>query len=158
MPNGKITELIFHDLFEETSFTRTFDSIWDERSMQRNDSKYEYCIPKEVEYGVAVIGIVDEKNETVPVSLTVDAWDEPNVTLGEAPELVHATITMDSLTPGTEYVLLKYTDCNHVPNSDFLDSSADRVIQFAATATSKTLADSFMSDTLAIYRCVKAAE
>lgn len=148
-------KLIFNDNFEKKPFTRTFKSIWDERSMKRNNSQYEYCIPKNVEYGVAVTGIVDKNKETVPVSLSIDSWNEPNVSLGEAPKKINATIHINSLIPGQKYVLLKYTDYTKVPDRDFINSSADKVNAFIATGSSITLSDSFMSNTLGIYRCVK---
>lgn len=148
-------ELVFNDNFKSKPFTRTFDSLWDERSMKRNDGKYEYCIPKNVEYGVAVTGIVDNDNETVPVSLSVDSWNEPNVTLGDAPKTLKATIKIRSLTPGTKYVLMKYTDCSKMPDSGFLKAPGETVTSFAATGPSATLTDSFPSNSLAVYRCVK---
>ncbi len=149
-------ELIFNDLAEKTPFTRTFDTMWDDRSMQRNDSKYKYCIPKDVEYGTAVTGISDPNNETVPVSLEVDAWDEPNVTLGEEPREMEVKVHIKSLTPGAEYVLLKYTDCGKVPDSEFLNSAADRAEHFTADESTMIIDDSIMSNSLAIYRCVRA--
>lgn len=155
---NKNDELIFNDLFQKTPFVRTFDSIWDDRSMQRNDSKYEYCIPKDVEYGVAITGVADNNNETVPVSLSIDAWDEPNVTAGENPREVHATIKISSLTEGMNYVMLKYTDYGKVPDQDFLNSQADQIKAFTATGSSVTFRDSFMSNTLAVYRCVQEKE
>lgn len=150
--------LIFNDNFEKQPFTRTFDSIWDVRSMKRNDGKYEYCIPKKVDYGVAITGIVDMDKETVPVSLSIDSWNEPNVTLGETPITLNATIHIQSLTPGQKYVLLKYTDIAQVPEKDFINSSGERVASFVADESSMTLTDSFLSDTLAVYRCVRAEE
>ncbi|QHI72349.1 hypothetical protein [Aminipila terrae] len=57
--------------------------------------------------------------------------------------------------PGEKYVLLKYTDYTKVPDSNFINSKADTVKAFSATGSSITLSDSFMSDTLAVYRCVK---
>lgn len=151
-------KLIYNDLFEQKPFVQSFHSMWDDRSMKRNDSNYKYCIPKDVDYGVAVTGTVDLNNETVPVSLSVNAWDEPNVTLGESPELLNAAITARSLKPGTEYVLLRYTDYESVPDSDFMNSSADEVARFVAESSSKTLYDTFLSDSLAIYRCVKVVK
>ncbi|QHI72348.1 C39 family peptidase [Aminipila terrae] len=63
-------KLIFNDNFKKEPFTRTFQSMWDERSMKRNHSEYEYCIPKNVDYGVAITGIRDKKKKQFRFPLT----------------------------------------------------------------------------------------
>jgi hypothetical protein len=39
-------QLIFNDCYDSTSFSRTFKSIWDLRTMTGNGANNKYCIPK----------------------------------------------------------------------------------------------------------------
>ena len=146
--------LTYNTCFDSTYFTRSFSSIWDTRSMNGNGATYEYCIPKAVDYGCAITGNMDSMNETLPVSLTLDRWDEPNVTLGEQPAMLHAVATISQLSTGTQYALLRYNDYTHVPSAHFDPLTADEVFYFTATGATKTYIDSFMSHTAIFYRCV----
>jgi hypothetical protein len=147
-------ELMFNDCYDASYYTRTFQSIWDTRSMSGNGATYEYCIPRDEDYGCAVTGIKDDQHVTRPVHLTLDRWDEPNVTLGESAELVNATITIDSLTIGEKYALLRYNNYTLVPSTGFDPAGANTAIYFTASATTATFSDSFMSNTSAFYRCI----
>jgi hypothetical protein len=147
-------ELKFNDCYEPDYFTRSFQSIWDSRSMSGNGAIYEYCIPKQIDFGSAITGIKDEKNETKPVHLSVDRWDEPNVTLGEPPVLLNANITVESLTPGEDYALLRYNNYALVPSSDFDPDGASSTVYFTASGSSQSFSDSFMSNAAIFYRCI----
>jgi hypothetical protein len=147
-------ELMFNDCYTSTYYTRTFQSIWDTRSMSGNGANYEYCIPMNVDYGCAVTGIKDVLHETKPVHIALDRWDEPNVTLGESPVILNATITTDSLTIGAKYALLRYDNYINVPSSGFAPAGADATVYFVASATSQTFSDSFMSNSAVFYRCI----
>ncbi|MEI6764953.1 MAG: T9SS type A sorting domain-containing protein [Bacteroidota bacterium] len=148
-------QLIFHDCYAATPYTRSFVSMWDTRSMNGNGATYEYCIPKNVDYGCAVTGIKDPQSKCKPVRLTLNRWDEPNVTLGEPAESMTATITIESLTAGQQYALLRYNNYTQVPATDFNPAGAGSVVYFTAADSTKTLSDNFMSNTAVFYRCVE---
>jgi len=147
-------ELMFNDCYDSTYYTRTFQSIWDTRSMTGNGATYEYCVPKNVDYGCAVTGIKDVLHETKPVHLSINRWDEPNVTLGEQAVMLHGTITIDSLVSGTKYALLRYNDYTTLPSSGFKPLSASGAVYFIATGSSQTFTDNFMSNTAVFFRCI----
>lgn len=147
-------ELIFNDCYETTAFTQKFDSLWDTRDMIGNAINYDYCVPRDVDYGTAVIGIKDAQGKTKPVHLSIDRWDEPNVSLGESPVKLNATINISGLTVGINYALLRYNTYTHVPSSDFNPLNADGVRYFSASAITKTYTDTFMSNSATFYRCI----
>jgi hypothetical protein len=147
-------DLIYLSCYDSLYFTRTFASIWDTRSMNGNGATYDYCIPKNVDYGVAVTGIKDVQNVTRPVHLDIDSWDEPNISLGASPKMLHATITIDSLTNGQQYALLRYNSYLNVPSSNFNPLTADAAKYFTASGSTKMYTDSFMSNTATFYRCI----
>jgi hypothetical protein len=73
------------------------------------------CVPWEVNYGTAVLGIVDSDHATLPVRLAVDGAIEPDVAAGQPPNTVHITVTVEDLQSGKNYVLLRYSDPTSVP-------------------------------------------
>ena len=148
--------LVFHDNYSATPFTRTFGSLYDTRALNGNGATYEYCLPRDIDYGCAVTGINDQSGAALPVSLKVDRWDEPNISLGEAPVKMNATIQVSSLAAGSAYVLLRYDDYHNVPTSNYLTSAYTTATTFVATNNTQTLSDHFMSDGTVIYRCVPA--
>jgi len=147
-------ELIFNDCFTYSFYTRSFQSIWDTRSMNNNGISNTYCIPKNIAFGCSITGNKDEKNETKPVHLTIDQANEPDVAKGESPVLLNATITIDSLTIGKKYALLRYNDYNKVPSSGFNPAEAASAIYFTASAENQILSDLFMSNNAVFYRCI----
>jgi hypothetical protein len=147
-------QLLFNDCYDSTYYTRTFQSMWDTRSMSGNGASYEYCIPKNVDYGCAVTGIKDIQQVTKPVQLSINRWDEPNVTLGESPVQLNATATISDLNIGSKYALLRYNNYTSVPSSNFNPLNADEVFYFTAASLTKTYNDTFMSNTAVFYRCI----
>ncbi len=148
-------DLMYNSCYDSAFFTRSFQSIWDTRSMNGNGATYDYCIPKNINYGCAVTGIKDSLKITRPVSLSVDRWDEPNVTLGEQPVMLHANATVSGLNIGSRYALLRYDGYRHLPSANFSPINADAVFYFTATAATETYPDSFMSHTSVFYRCIQ---
>ncbi len=146
-------EITFNSLFDLDSFTRSFGSFWDTRAMDGNCSTYDYCIPRDVNYGVAVTGILDDHGETYPIHLSIGSASEPSV---QAAVLFEGTLEITDLTAGADYVVLRYNDYEDVPAQGFLSSSYDASTPFTATGSVHTMTDSFMSDSVAIYRCVAA--
>lgn len=149
--------LVFNDNYMSTAYTRTFGSLWDTRSMSGNGATYEYCIPRDTDYGCAVTGVKDTSGTLLPVSLKLNRWDEPNLIQGKAPATLTATVRVRSLTTGSSYALLRYNTTSAVPTSGYLSSAYSAMTVFTATNTSHNLADTFLSDKIVIYRCVPYA-
>lgn len=147
-------ELMFYDNYDSNLYTRTFQSMWDSRSMKGNGASNLYCIPKEVDYGTAITGIKDINHITKPVHLSISRWDEPNITLGEMPTQLTANIEIDSLTVGEKYTLLRYNNYASVPSTSFDPAGASSAIYFTAANAKKYISDKFMSDASVFYRCV----
>lgn len=146
--------LTFNDDYTFRHFTRRFSTMADTRSMEENGDRYEFCIPKLVDYGCAVTGIRDDEKKTLPVRVKVNRWDEPDPWQGEAPVTMKATVTVRSLEPGRSYVLLRYNDYKKVPVKNFLASAYAVSWRFKATGKTASFSDSFKSNGVAIYRCV----
>ena len=146
--------LSFYDNYEPDTYTRAFSTLWDTRAMNGNGASYEYCIPRDEDYGVAITGIRDDDHSTLPVRLSVDRQSEPNVSLGKSPVTLNATITVQSLTAGRNYLLLRYNGYQKVPTRNFAASAYNSAVSFKATGATRTLTDSFLSDSVVIYRCI----
>lgn len=146
--------LVFNDNYDPSPYTRTFGSLWDTRAMTGNGATYEYCIPKNTDYGCAVTGIKDTTGTLLPVSLTLNRWDEPNLIQGRAPATLTATVNIRSLTAGNSYALLRYNTYSAVPTSGYLTSAYSTLTAFTATNSTHALTDTFLSDKIVIYRCV----
>jgi hypothetical protein len=149
-------KLVFNDGFATTARTRTFGTLDDTRAMTGNGASYDYCIPRDVDFGCAVTGIKDGSGAALPVSLKLDQRSEPNISLGRAPVQLNTTIQVGALTNGAAYVLLRYNDYHNVPTSNYLSSAFDSATRFVATNSTQTMSDQFMSDATVIYRCVPA--
>jgi len=148
--------LVFNDNYASNAFTRAFGTLYDTRAMNGNGAIYEYCIPRDTDYGAAVTGIRDASGTTLLVSLKLDRWNEPNISLGASPVRMNATIQIKSLTAGLAYVLLRFNDYHNVPTNDYLTSAYNTATTFTATNSTQTLSDHFLSDATVIYRCVPA--
>ncbi len=148
--------LVFNDNYAATPYTRTVGSLYDTRAMNGNGAVYEYCIPRDTDYGCAVTGINDGSGTALPVSLKVDRWNEPNISQGAAAVQLTATIQISALTNGAAFVLLRYNDYHNVPTNNYLTSAYNTATTFVATNSTQTLTDHFMSDATVIYRCVPA--
>jgi hypothetical protein len=147
-------QLSFNSCFDTTAFTRAFSTLSDTRSMSGNGAVYTYCIPQNVNYGVAITGIKDPGHVCKPVHLKLDSLTEPNTTLGATPRLMHAWITADSLTAGQPYALLRYNSYLQVPSSNFNPAGASSASYFTATGSMHLLTDTFSSAAGVFYRCV----
>jgi hypothetical protein len=146
--------LTYNSNFDTTPFTRRFSTIYDTRSMKANGATYSYCIPQNVDYGVAVTGNKDPGHVTRPVHIVLDSNDEPNVSLGAKARMMKAKVIADSLTIGKGYALLRYNNYKTVPSTGFSPLNASSTVYFTAGAVTKTVVDSFMSDTAVFYRCI----
>lgn len=118
------------------------------------------CIPRQITYGYAILGIKDEQQATVPVRLNVNIPNEPNVSIGEKPVMMQGTVTIYDLVPGRDYALLRYNSYKNVPTSGdsqtFLKSNYHRSYEFKANNSTYTYVDpeEIPSKSSTYYRCV----
>jgi hypothetical protein len=151
--------LTYNDNFGDR-ITRAAGALSATRASCSYSSTQGGCIPQDVDYGIAVTGIVDPQHVTLPVSLSVPSNSEPNVSTGAAPVQITGTVTVSGLQPGTSYALLRYDDVTQVPTSgsaaSFLASRFTYRTDFTAAAATWSLVDpnTFTSGGTTVYRCV----
>ncbi|CAF4005923.1 unnamed protein product [Adineta steineri] len=75
------------------------------------------CVPLDVCWGIAITGLLDENKVCLPVRLTVAEWDEPCVADGEEARDMIGQVTVQKLTTGKQYILLRYSSYVDVPIS-----------------------------------------
>ncbi|CAF2832358.1 unnamed protein product [Rotaria sp. Silwood2] len=120
------------------------------------------CIPLDIDFGIAVTGIIDEDHVTLPVRLYVSAWDEPNLhpAYNQSPIEMNGVVTIRDLIVGKSYVLLRYSSYEYVPTkgtiNDFLLSKFDEKHAFVANDTTYSYEDpkKIPSTGSVYYRCV----
>lgn len=151
--------LTFHNNFG-SQLRRRFKSLSASRKKCNSDSSEGGCIPKDVDYGTAVLGFVDPHGVTLPTRLTVAQRSEPNVSRGEAPIAMFGAVHVSKLSAGASYALLRYDAVDAVPEkgsaADYLSSRYDARVDFVADGDQWVYADpeSFSSAGVRYYRCV----
>lgn len=117
-----------------------------------------------VNYGIAIMGVMDLNNETLPVRVQTNVnYEKPAIKNGSnqrppAMPLV-LKITVSNLKPGIVYNLYKYNNVQCVPNSQFNARALAACKKWKIkinSGTSDTITDNISSDDIAIYRAVKA--
>lgn len=152
--------ITFNDNFEPTSFHYTCNEFWDNQANILNPAAANswYWVPNDVCYGIAYTGIKDDNNVCKPVHITVDHWDEPNVTLGQTPIQFNMTVTVEDLTSGENYTLLRYDTYTNIPSTNFNTNGASSFESFTATGTTQVFQHTVNSDGFAAFRCVKSSD
>lgn len=154
--------LVINNNYRNDSIAHSFDDFKGTRKSCARTEDDGGCIPKKVDYGVAIQGVRDTNGETLPVQLSVDRWDEPNVVTGEHPVDLTGTLTATGLSHGESYLLLRYKDASDVPAKNFDSASsqkaAEKVLPFTASGSAWTYTDTLAipSSGSAFYRLVRA--
>lgn len=115
-----------------------------------------------IDYGIAVTGILDEDNVTLPVRLSVSAWNEPNThpAYDEKPVEMDGVVTVRNLIVDKSYILLRYSSYEFVPTKGniehFLLSNFDIKHEFMANDSIYIYKDpkKIPSTGSVYYRCV----
>ncbi|CAF3238217.1 unnamed protein product [Rotaria socialis] len=136
------------------------------RKTSQKDSDEGGCRPLDIDYGIAVTGIVDENHVTLPVRLSVSASNEPNTHHEYAESLIEmdGIVKIRDLVVGESYVLLRYSSYKHVPSNgtinDFLSSKFDEKFEFVANEKTYIYEDpkKIPSTGSVYYRCVPQSE
>lgn len=116
--------IVHHSDWSQDSYYRSFKSLPDDTKMEGNckdvipigggPNEAYPCIPKDIDYGVAMIGHVDPLGVTTKVQISVDNWKEPDTVEGNAPSEVTATITIKGK-PFDDGILYRFDGFETVP-------------------------------------------
>ncbi|CAF1178879.1 unnamed protein product [Didymodactylos carnosus] len=157
-------ELYFFSLFENKVLHRKLceTDMIKTREKCDSDTLSGGSIPKDVGYGYAITGILDENHATFRVQLYINSWDEPNLSTGSEPIVMYGTVVVSNLIMSKHYALLRYNTYKNVPTSgnaaDFLKSKYyarhDFMAQNGSTYTFKD-PDGIPSNGSTYYRCVE---
>jgi len=126
-------------------------------------NKYDYCLPASTQYAIAVTGNVDDTGETFPVRLEAPLWYEPDYSTEDAryetPLKMRVTAHITGLTPGANYMLLRFEGVRNVPHRHFSNGNYSRSILFTALGGVHTIKDQseFFTNVSVFYRCVQHA-
>jgi len=116
-------------------------------------------------YGIAITGILDDNNDTVPVRLTTSQnYESPEIVeqsdARPAPSSITLTVTVSNLKPGVAYNLYRYNSMASVPNSAF-NKNASQAIQYwpinISSGTTYQRTDTIKSNEVSVYRAVPAS-
>lgn len=146
-------------------FTYPSSSFSATREQANNPNGPIYSLPSLSTYGIAITGVSDDNKETVPVRVTPNYnYEFPEIAdksnTRPSPMPLTLQITILNLESGVNYTLYRFNDFAKVPTSNFNAHAVDAVQHWPITisaGTTYTLTDTTLSDTSAIYRCVKAA-
>lgn len=144
------------------TFTYALSQFIFARAQQPNQP---YYLNDGEDSAIAILGVEDPLGETMPVELKASTDSEqPEMVDGSdarpAPGPVRLTITVSGLTPGESYNLYRYSNFESVPTSSFNASAAKATSVTTinvATASVFVKTEDIMSNTIAIYRAVKAS-
>jgi len=160
---GNMNGLYHNDYYQDVvSLTSATFATRSKCTMKSPKQPFDYCLPVDVDYGVAVFGIVDPLGETYRATLATDMWDEPDWgaedKLHQKPILFASQLTVSGLTKGNPYTCLRFDDATSLPaKGNFLSGSWDARFDFVANSTTAVVdVDPVMSDGQYFYRCVDA--
>ncbi len=159
------TDIYHNDLYlQETSITYGADAFKTRKTCSQSKAPvqpYDYCLPQDYDYGIAITGNVDPNKLTYRTFLTVSIWKEPDWGAEdkkyETPISFTVTATTTGLTAGKKYALLRFDSFEALGGSkNFLTASYSKRYDF--TATSDTYVnenlDALKSDGIYFFRCV----
>lgn len=146
--------LIFNDLFKSEAQRRPFKTLHDTREMAGNGVEHDFCIPSKYNFGCAITGVEDESGALLPIRITVDRDDEPDVVQDEKPVSLKLGVQIRNLRPGTTYALYRYDDYKNLPKRDYHDSKYLTVRTFLAQRQTHEFTDECRSNSASFYRCL----
>jgi hypothetical protein len=179
---------------EAPSLYRTLASLPDDQRMQGNcagaqpqhgRNEFYPCLPDTQDFGFAILGNAEEVAAaaarrqrgggggggsgggsvlTVPLSLAVDQFDEPDLRRFQRPSQLRATVTVGAgthanatLVPGAQYVLYRWDDYRLVPDSPdkYAGSNFTAEHPFSSSAATYVYNDpaTILSSGTTYYRC-----
>lgn len=147
--------IIFNSCWDDIIYSYNVNNFINNRNESKKDNAPIFSIPKNINFGCAILGIADKNKETVPVKISLENNYEPNISKGEQAIVINGNIEISSLEKGKEYLLIEYLDPKKIPNHNFRSSKYDNSIEFKAQSNLKSIPVSIMSDSFISYRCIK---
>ena len=147
-------------------FTYSFGEFQKTRAQADIKGAAEYSLANTAaNYGIAVTGVADAYNETVPVRLRTSVNHETPIMVDggstrPAASSLSLAINVSNLTPGVNYKLYRYNNVASVPDGSF-NANASRAsrtwtINIASGSTFST-SETIASNEVAVYRAVPAS-
>jgi len=150
-------------------FCYRFDEVQaSRREANSQDSDAEvYYLPVSVNYGIAIKGIKDTNQDTVPVTISTGVnFERPVMEDGSSNRPVAMpltiTITVSEMAPNTPYNLYWYDELSNVPNSNFNSLSSQAFKSFLNIEVAKagdvfTHQEDISSNQIVVLRAVLAS-
>ena len=146
----------------QNEFEYTFGTLAATRQQANAETASVYSLKNDIDYGIAITGIIDLSDETVPVRLTTSTNAEiPAMVNGSnarpAATPVTLTITVSDLKPGTTYTLYRYASMAAVPDSNINANAAKAAQQWTIaipSGSTYTMTQTIMSNEVAVFRAV----
>lgn len=149
--------LIYTDHYDPSLIITPFGKIYDTRAMEGNGKNLSFAFPKDVCFGIAITGIVNEEKYQ-PIRVFWEEDREPNVTEGQAATVFRLRVQVNNLSHGEDYALLRYNHYSSLPTDKVEEEKANEVRRFKANGDSYEIEDEVNSDGMAFYRCVKVED
>jgi hypothetical protein len=115
-------------------------------------------------FGIAIEGVADLDDVTIPVTLTSNANSEPELPNGSnvppTPVPIQLTATVSRPDPGVAYNLYRYDDFDQVPEANFNAMAGNAVESWVlppGPGTNTTFVINTLSDKTVIFRAVPAS-
>jgi hypothetical protein len=114
------------------------------------------------DFGIAILGVQDGDNETLPVRVTTNInYEYPQIAQGSgkrpAAEPLVLTVTVSGLTRGAKYNLYRYNTLESIPNRGFKKYASKAYEKWTITGRAGgkfVMTEKIMSDEVAAYRAV----
>lgn len=145
-------------------YFRQFSSLLDDLDMNGNCANAQPgwgynemypCIYSNRVYGYSMTGLIGATN-TLPLSMSVNNTNEPNIRRGEKPVSLQAHITITSLTPLQSYYIYRWDDYHNFPiDGKYSESNYSYRYNFTATSSTYEYYDNnlFLSSGSTYYVC-----
>lgn len=154
---------------------REFSTLLDDLNMQGNCKNAQPgwgynemypCIYSSRVYGYSMTGLVDEQPSSLqtaiqrlPLSMSVNNTNEPNIRRGEPPVQLQASLTISDLSPGNTYAIYRWDNYQNFPTSsaNYATSNYAHKYSFQADSAIYQFADEnlFLSSGSTYYACVE---
>ncbi|CAF1367197.1 unnamed protein product [Rotaria sordida] len=155
--------LIYYDLYSPRAFEKSLNEekmASTRAEMSTNTNIRDERIPLITDYGIAITGVIDKDDVTLPVHLAVSKRDEPDPVLNAESRDMDGTVTVNNLIIGNTYVLLRYASYKFTPTegdaNNFIHSHFDVKHEFIADNSTYVYKDpkKIPSKGSVYYRCV----
>ena len=60
------------DLYDQNYTVTKFGKVWGVKGMKDNDKDLQFAIPKNVNYGIAILGVQDPEEQFLPITVKLN--------------------------------------------------------------------------------------